>query len=489
MSIVAVGPRADFAGVGSEIAAPDIAPVQPGPPDVQRPQFQNSEVNWSAAADHLRVVREQLGRLLGRTVAVLDLSKPGAIERAGKGARFDLVFVPDAADDLANAIALRLVQDGAVAAGIFGLAPKDVPPDAFVCPLEAGPISFVSRRYWYLGGELTEYTLCLVRPPRLLFVGKDRVAKICRDDSQLNQRATSEQHNEIAFLQDPPLGAFAPRLLMSGVDHGVIWLVRDKVEGRDLSDLMANGDGYDHDRVIADVLDELVALERHGLFHDDVQDHNIVIDDDGRARLIDFGSISRQRSHRKYPDDLFVAFLALVRQVTGRISTSGMPGFDTRRAALLDIAALPDRYRDAFEQFFALPPERWSFAAMQSLLSGNGATEMPRLPHGANLLNATLHRAVSAQHDALGVQEQALRDQAEQLADVRARLNWALAELKVKSSDLAVARRDLAYAASIASVIKRLRAKATIRTVLGLPRVVLAWCLGRSSRGSESAPS
>jgi diguanylate cyclase (GGDEF)-like protein len=83
-----------------------------------------------------------------------------------------------------------------------------------------------------------------------------------------------------------------------GVTGGRPYLVMDLVAGRELAEVVAGGP-LPPARVVAlgvDLIGPLIAVHRKGLVHRDIKAHNVMVDADGTARLIDFGLVARNRT-------------------------------------------------------------------------------------------------------------------------------------------------------------------------------------------------
>ena len=81
-----------------------------------------------------------------------------------------------------------------------------------------------------------------------------------------------------------------------GRHDGRPYLVMDLVEGRALARLLHDGP-LPADRVVSlalELADPLAAIHRAGLVHRDIKPDNIMVQPDGRARLIDFGMAARE---------------------------------------------------------------------------------------------------------------------------------------------------------------------------------------------------
>ena len=252
------------------------------------------------------------------------------------------------------------------------------------------------------------------------------------------RRCLAEFENEVAFLSAPPDGFVAPRLLASGTLRDGNWLVREIIEGQELYELILNCTPYDADKLIGDILQQLIILECQGLYHDDVRDSNVVLSSAGDAHVVDFGSISRIRRDCDYPDDLILAFLAFVRQVTGRIHPGVLPNARTQRAVLLNVEALPDWYRRAFQELFLKPVGEWSFAALKNSLDRQASCRghSPRLAPGAYFLAAVLQRALEDHQQVILSLQEELRGQATKLQDKSNELESITNELESVASEL-----------------------------------------------------
>lgn len=84
-------------------------------------------------------------------------------------------------------------------------------------------------------------------------------------------------------------------------DDGIPWTVMDLVAGRSLAQALATGDRFGPDqaaRIGRQVLEALAAAHTQGITHRDVKPGNIMLADDGRILLVDFG-IARHHTDTK----------------------------------------------------------------------------------------------------------------------------------------------------------------------------------------------
>ncbi len=120
----------------------------------------------------------------------------------------------------------------------------------------------------------------------------------------------------------------------------------------------------DPDRILRDILAELVALERAGLYHDDVRLWNVLVTPEGSARLIDFGSISTKRQDCTWPHDLMLSFVVFMREVFA----FGHSGPTELRLPLFDANRLPAPWNGAVTTVLASPHADWTFARLSASL-------------------------------------------------------------------------------------------------------------------------
>jgi serine/threonine protein kinase len=119
----------------------------------------------------------------------------------------------------------------------------------------------------------SEYALQVLRGPAL-------------DD----ERALAAFRREAALLACVDHPGLA-RIHEVGEAHGRPYLVMELVEGRVLADLLRDGP-LSRERLIAlaiDVADVLAAAQRAGLAHRDLKPRNLLVQADGRTRVIDLG--------------------------------------------------------------------------------------------------------------------------------------------------------------------------------------------------------
>jgi O-antigen chain-terminating bifunctional methyltransferase/kinase len=216
------------------------------------------------------------------------------------------------------------------------------------------PLYFASNRCWFVDGKAGAFTAWsrasnemgsnTHADTRRFFFGEDRIIKLFRlDNDSYRERNLLEWGNEVSFLKKPPSDYLVPRLAAHGRNDAEAWIARECLPGNRLDKYIAAGAAYDPHRVVRDVLSQLVALERVGLYHDDVRTWNVLIDPQGHATLIDYGAISQRRSDCVWPHDIFLSFIIFMREVIDGAQERPVP----LRPSWFNPDTLPQPYRGA----------------------------------------------------------------------------------------------------------------------------------------------
>jgi len=436
------------------------------------PSITDATVGQSLA-HHVLAVQDGLSRLLGRSATTLTLSGDGDLASIGGQQPFDLLLAPDPSAPAITGLAQRLLRESKQTrvAAILKIAPDEQSEFKFVRPLELDssvePVCFVSNGVWYLGNQVGAFERHIANLQKTHFIGEGLVASVFRPRDGNWARSAAEYRNEIDVLSDSPAGFETPRLLASSAEYEPFWLVREKIDGHSLTELISAGENFDDQRVIGDVLADLVALERGRVYHDALRRHNVILSNNGKARLIDYGSISRRRVDRSFPSDLFLALLAFVRQISGRVQTD-FPDLPSRsRGMLLDVAALPHPYRRTFELFFSKPPSEWSFAGFKQLFDAECGHKAgsPSSMQGVYLLAETLRQAVEAQHID---HENARIAAGQENAQWQAKADDLQNRLRATEAELVAVRETLSWKVTAPLRILKTGAKAMLSGCCGL---------------------
>jgi O-antigen chain-terminating methyltransferase len=345
---------------------------------------------------------DHLGVHLAHRGAQVDTVALGGLQRAVTERDYDLVLLlglrdPAGSHDASLRFDVIAERAGALIVDFDTAQPPQSRRerlDAFAFAHElsssqSGTVFFASNRYWLLGehaGPIEGFrreshaaTVGAFQGTRRYYFGAGKLAKIFTlDNPHLRAANLSEIRAEAAFLRAPPRGIRAPALIAADERHDACWLVRTLIDGKLLFDMIRDGDPYDVDRILRDVLSELAALEDAGLHHRDVRAWNVIVKPDGHATLIDYGAIGTQPADCGVPRNLVVAFLALAHEAVSRdanrIHGVCRPAFDPD--------ALPAPYRDAVWSMLRTPPDTWRFARLLAMLDepavGRGSGAVPK---------------------------------------------------------------------------------------------------------------
>jgi O-antigen chain-terminating methyltransferase len=144
----------------------------------------------------------------------------------------------------------------------------------------------------------------------------------------------------------------------------VAWLLREKIEGTTLHDMIIKGQFYNERAVLLGVLEQLVVLEKSHLYHSDIRSWNIVIDRNGHPTLIDFNEISQTKRDAVWSDSIYLAFFIFINEVV----THRHLMTEISRCPFISPFSLPEPYRHWGMQIWHRPLSEWSFALMLETL-------------------------------------------------------------------------------------------------------------------------
>lgn len=183
-----------------------------------------------------------------------------------------------------------------------------------------------------------------------------------------------------------------PEVHGTATDGFRTYLVRDHVPGRTVDEIVEAEGPLEPERaraLAADVLEALEDLHEAGVLHLDLKPSNVVVDPEGRANVIDFGTARRrdregtrtmegkagtaawmapeQRSGREVDErtDLFAAGALLLYAVTGEVPLQGFSSFGSGRETPVGLPpAVPEDAAKVIRQALALDPaDRFADAA------------------------------------------------------------------------------------------------------------------------------
>lgn len=240
------------------------------------------------------------------------------------------------------------------------------------------PLYLASNRCCYLDGRLLPFEHWTSEPhaaaqgthqnTRRYYFGADFVAKHFLFNHALGQRNRDELQREQAFLQHPPAGFAAPACLLADSNDEAGWLVQGRQPGRQLLDLLRAGTYREQTgrqlAVLAAVLDQLVALEHAGLYHDDLRTWNVLVTEDDQAHLIDFGSVSDKAQDCSWPGNLFLSLLIFVHE----LSSGEVEPPEPLRSVAIGPWSLAEPFRRWAYAFWQRPASEWRFGLLRQLL-------------------------------------------------------------------------------------------------------------------------
>ncbi len=274
------------------------------------------------------------------------------------------------------------------------------------------PLYFASNRFWYFSDQIGvfdsmqayshEFAMGSHLDTRHYYFDDDYVVKQYNlDKAELSEVNLAEFHREITFLDNPPPGFNAPRLVLRGQHESEAWMVRSKLPGELLLDIMRNGKQYDPAQVLNDILKQLVVLEAAGLYHNDMRVWNVLIDTEGGATLLDYGSISKIASDCVWPHDIFLSFLIFVYEVTVGVVDYPIP----TRTARISPFGLNGLYRRWMVLFWSQLPSEWSFKLLHEIFSNRDT-----LPDNYAESDTSMQRWMQAIEEAIDLHGAASRD-------------------------------------------------------------------------------
>ncbi len=122
---------------------------------------------------------------------------------------------------------------------------------------------------------------------RDLELDREVAIKSLRDVSDVDSARFACEAELLSRLQHPAI----VQLLDSGVDDGRPWLALELVEGRTMSRVLMQDSPEPSTlaEIAIQVADALAHAHDHGIVHRDVKPSNVLVTDDGQAKLTDFG--------------------------------------------------------------------------------------------------------------------------------------------------------------------------------------------------------
>ena len=296
------------------------------------------------------------------------------------------------------------------------------------------PLYFASNRYWFLGEHFGMFDSLTTEPhaaaqgthqsSRRYYFNDQFVVKHFRLDHQHRGAINREELlKEISFLASPPDGFTAPACLGSGVNEKEGWTIVERKPGKLLLDILRDGGGVDRMAILKSVLHQLSTLEAVNLYHDDVRAWNILVSDDGKALIIDYGSISENPHDCSWPTNLFLSFLIFVYE----LATGAVDPPDPIRTVAISPGSLPQPYRKWASALWQMPMQQWSFKRMRELLEAEGdASQGKETETPQEAWNSAIEKALQIQAQSIRALESRLVEAEAALRVVYQSRSWAL---------------------------------------------------------------
>ena len=327
------------------------------------------------------------------------------------------------------------------------------------------PLYVASNQYWMLNGLAGKFDSWTTEPHELAqgthqgsrryYYCADYIVKVFRLDHQRGQHNQQELRQETQFLANPPTGFPAPTCLASGTNGIEGWLVVQRLPGKLLLNVLREHAAIDHLAILRALLSQLAILEAAGLYHDDVRVWNVLLNEDGTACLIDYGSISAKARDCAWPENLFLAFFIFVRE----LATGVVEHPDPLRTVSISPDNLPQPYRAWAASLWKRPLREWCFKLMLDLLD-----TLPDIDQ-SELLDKPQDAWAKAIENAIQIQSQSIRHQKGFFTQVEARAASAEAQAQQASERAASAETQALQASERAASAEAQALQASERAV------------------------
>ena len=124
--------------------------------------------------------------------------------------------------------------------------------------------------------------------------GKDVVCKSegCRKSFTQAREAFEQECEYVYKLREVkrPYPGCVIKYRDSFMENETIYLITDKIHGRSLQDYLENGMDFSVRETMKMLVDVVMQVHKKGIIHCDIKPSNIVVQEDGRIVLIDFGT-------------------------------------------------------------------------------------------------------------------------------------------------------------------------------------------------------
>ncbi len=231
-------------------------------------------------------------------------------------------------------------------------------------------VYFCSNTYWYAKGEMCAFEAwgapgdfvpaqknsLASKQTRRYFFTKNKFLK--RYQGQILEAQKAELENEVMFLTKYS-GIFKsfPKILQYSLSETENWSLRERIQGRSLTEMIQQKISYDPYQVIADVLNQLAKLEHYGLYQTDLRTWNVILAESGDALLVDYGAIKSSVNDVNARNTVFFIFIMFCYQVIYQIVDETL----IFNPAYFNLNNYPRQYRAWLQSILSVPVSNWSF--------------------------------------------------------------------------------------------------------------------------------
>ena len=182
--------------------------------------------------------------------------------------------------------------------------------------------------------------------------------------SENNLSNQSDLHNERDFLSTQTVTSNFPKMIHFEEGNGEAFLVRELLQGNLLTNtFLLNSVEFDKVAIIGDLVTQLAELERNGKYHNDVRSWNVIVDQRGRATLIDYGSISNASEDGNDLYDQIYNFIILVYEIFSWQKIH----IGDKKPLFLTPLLFSGRIKAWLSELWQVPGRLWSFGLLEKL--------------------------------------------------------------------------------------------------------------------------
>lgn len=164
---------------------------------------------------------------------------------------------------------------------------------------------FCSNSYWYANGHMAEFEqpqnltrewVGKVDGTRRYYFNSEYILKYYQLTEKIGIKITKELKREIRFLKkNNEEQGFAPQMIGFYMGSYEGWVLRKKVPGTPLSEIIENNLPYDPCLILKNIFQQSIYLEKNNYYHTDLRPRNVLVLNSGEAMLIDYGAVERKK--------------------------------------------------------------------------------------------------------------------------------------------------------------------------------------------------